>query len=38
MEYRNEAKYFIQHCPSTKIDVDHDDIPCERQHYNGVFN
>ncbi|MFT5759466.1 MAG: hypothetical protein ACI9LM_004232 [Alteromonadaceae bacterium] len=26
-----EAKYFIQHCPDTKMDGDHDGIPCERQ-------
>lgn len=27
-----EAKYFIQNCPNTKMDGDHDGIPCERQH------
>jgi len=26
-----EAKYFIQHCPDTKMDGDNDGIPCERQ-------
>jgi len=26
-----EAKYFIQHCPNTKMDGDNDGIPCERQ-------
>ncbi len=26
-----EAKYFIDHCPNTKMDGDGDGIPCERQ-------
>ncbi|ALO34497.1 hypothetical protein CMT41_07035 [Colwellia sp. MT41] len=26
-----EAKYFIQHCPNTKMDGDNDGIPCEKQ-------
>lgn len=26
-----EAKYFIQHCPNTKMDGNNDGIPCERQ-------
>lgn len=26
-----EAKYFINHCPNTKMDGDNDGIPCERQ-------
>lgn len=26
-----EAKYFIEHCPNTKMDGDNDGIPCERQ-------
>jgi hypothetical protein len=26
-----EAKYFIRHCPNTKMDGDRDGIPCERQ-------
>ncbi|MCJ8318383.1 MAG: excalibur calcium-binding domain-containing protein [Colwellia sp.] len=26
-----EAKYFIQHCPNTKMDVDNDGIACEKQ-------
>ena len=26
-----EAKYFIDHCPNTKMDGDNDGIPCERQ-------
>src|SRR5471032_2463066 len=27
----DEATYFIQHCPNTTMDGDHDGIPCERQ-------
>ncbi|MBV7434949.1 excalibur calcium-binding domain-containing protein [Cardiobacteriaceae bacterium TAE3-ERU3] len=27
----DEAKYFIRHCPNTKMDGDGDGIPCERQ-------
>lgn len=27
----SEAKYFIQHCPNTKMDGDGDGIPCESQ-------
>ena len=26
-----EAKFFIQHCPDTKMDGDHDGVPCEKQ-------
>lgn len=26
-----EAKWFINHCPGTKMDGDHDGVPCERQ-------
>ena len=26
-----EATYFIQHCPNTKMDGNHDVIPCEKQ-------
>jgi Excalibur calcium-binding domain len=26
-----EAKYFIENCPNTKMDGDRDGIPCERQ-------
>ncbi len=29
-----EAKYFIQHCPNTKMDGDRDGVPCERQWCN----
>jgi hypothetical protein len=27
----NEAKFFLKHCPGTKMDGDRDGIPCERQ-------
>ena len=26
-----EAKFFLQNCPNTKMDGDNDGIPCERQ-------
>jgi hypothetical protein len=26
-----EATFFIQSCPNTKMDGDHDGVPCERQ-------
>ncbi|WP_299697024.1 excalibur calcium-binding domain-containing protein [Hydrocarboniphaga sp.] len=26
-----EAKYFIQHCPDTKMDGNNDGVPCEKQ-------
>ena len=29
-----EAKYFIRHCPNTKMDGDRDGIPCESQWCN----
>jgi maltooligosyltrehalose synthase len=29
-----EATYFIQHCPNTQMDGDHDGVPCERQWCN----
>jgi cold shock CspA family protein len=29
MTSRQEAEYFIKHCPDTKMDGDHDGIPCE---------
>jgi hypothetical protein len=29
MTSRAEAVYFIRHCPGTKMDGDHDGIPCE---------
>lgn len=31
MKSYEEAKYFISYCPNTKMDGDHDGIPCERQ-------
>ena len=27
-----EATFFLQNCPNTKMDGDNDGIPCERQH------
>jgi len=29
-----EATYFIKHCPNTKMDGNHDGVPCERQWCN----
>lgn len=29
-----EAIFFLKNCPGTKMDGDHDGIPCERQHCN----
>lgn len=29
MHSRAEAVYFIRNCPNTKMDGDHDGIPCE---------
>lgn len=26
-----EATYFLQNCPNTKMDGNHDDVPCEMQ-------
>ncbi len=26
-----EATYFLQHCPRTKMDGNHDGVPCEKQ-------
>ena len=31
MNSYEEAKYFIENCPNTKMDGDNDGIPCERQ-------
>jgi hypothetical protein len=31
MRSYEEAKYFINNCPNTKMDGDNDGIPCERQ-------
>jgi hypothetical protein len=30
-----EAKYFLNHCPNTKMDGDHDGVPCEKQWCTG---
>ncbi len=30
-----EAKYFLNHCPNTKMDGDHDGVPCEQQWCTG---
>jgi len=30
----DEATYFIQHCPDTKMDGDGDGVPCESQWCN----
>ncbi len=29
MHSRAEAEYFTRHCPGTRMDGDHDGIPCE---------
>jgi hypothetical protein len=29
-----EATFFINNCPNTKMDGDRDGVPCERQHCN----
>ena len=29
-----EATFFINNCPNTKMDGDHDGVPCERQWCN----
>lgn len=29
-----EARYFLAHCPNTKMDGDNDGVPCERQWCN----
>jgi len=31
MSSYDEAKYFIQYCPNTKMDDDNDGIPCEKE-------
>jgi len=30
MTSREEAEFFVRHCPGTKMDGDHDGEPCER--------
>ena len=29
MTSRAEAEFFVKHCPDTKMDGDHDGVPCE---------
>lgn len=29
-----EATYFLRHCPGTRMDGDHDGVPCEQQWCN----
>ncbi|MGB7816000.1 MAG: excalibur calcium-binding domain-containing protein [Methylotenera sp.] len=29
MQSRAEAEYFLRNCPNTKMDGDHDGLPCE---------
>ncbi|PSF08116.1 DNA-binding protein, partial [Marinobacter fuscus] len=29
-----EATYFLRNCPNTKMDGNHDGVPCERQWCN----
>lgn len=31
MRSYEEAKFFIENCPNTKMDGDNDGVPCERQ-------
>jgi hypothetical protein len=32
----DEARYFIEHCPNTKMDGDDDGVPCEDQWCNHL--
>lgn len=32
-----EAKYFLQNCPNTEMDGDHDGVPCESQWCTSPF-
>lgn len=32
-----EARYFLANCPGTKMDGDHDGIPCEQQGCAGAY-
>jgi len=34
MKSCEEATYFINHCPNTKMDGNNDGVPCERQWCN----
>jgi hypothetical protein len=31
-----EATWFINHCPGTKMDGNHDGVPCEQQWCTGA--
>jgi Excalibur calcium-binding domain len=33
-----EAKFFLANCPNTKMDGDHDGIPCEQQWCDGPID
>jgi cold shock CspA family protein len=33
-----EAKYFLKNCPDTKMDGNHDGVPCEQQWCTGFFS
>lgn len=33
-----EARYFLQHCPGTQMDGDHDGVPCEQQWCSGPLD
>ena len=33
----DEAKFFLRNCPDTKMDGDHDGIPCEEQWCTSGF-
>jgi len=32
-----EARFFLAHCPDTKMDGNHDGVPCEQQWCTGPF-
>jgi cold shock CspA family protein len=32
-----EAKYFLEHCPGTKMDGNNDGVPCEQQWCTSLF-
>lgn len=32
-----EATFFLEHCPGTEMDGNHDGVPCERQWCTGAF-
>ncbi|MFL6710771.1 MAG: excalibur calcium-binding domain-containing protein [Massilia sp.] len=32
-----EATYFLRNCPDTKMDGDHDGIPCEQQYCSASY-